>query len=103
MIDIGAHGVFIDPHIVNNLGFRRFKLSKPCRINLALQNGQHSVVSLDEYVKIKPYTTNSAWSSVTLKAIIAPGLCVPLLLGVPFLESNHIVIDCNSRTVIDKR
>jgi hypothetical protein len=40
--------------------------------------------------------------SLTVKAIIALGLCVPLLLSIPFLESNHIVIDCNLRSVIDK-
>jgi hypothetical protein len=37
-----------------------------------------------------------------MKAIIALGLCVPLLLSIPFLEANHIVIDCNLHTVIDK-
>jgi hypothetical protein len=102
MIDIGAHGVFIDPNLIDKLGFCCFKLHDPLRIKLTLKNGQKSSVSLTEYVKIRPYSSDSVWTSITIKAIIVPGLCVPLLLGIPFLESNHIVIDCNLCTVIDK-
>ena len=102
MIDIGAHSVFINPNIVEELGYHCFKLHEPLCIDLILKNGQKSSASLTKYVKIKPYSSDSAWTSMTVKAVIAPGLCVPLLLSIPFLESNHIVIDCNLHTVIDK-
>jgi hypothetical protein len=103
MIDIGAHGVFIDPSLVERLGLPRYKLHEPCHVDLALQNGKKTSTSLYEYVKIRPSSSDASWTSITLKAIIAPGLCVPILLGIPFLESNYIVIDCSLRTVIDKR
>jgi hypothetical protein len=103
MIDIGAHGIFIDPILIDKLGLRRFQLHEPFRIDLALKNGQKSTTSLREYVKIRPFSTDCEWTSITIKAIIAPGLCVSLLLSIPFLESNHVVIDCNLHTVIDKR
>jgi hypothetical protein len=38
-----------------------------------------------------------------VKAIIAPHLYVPLLLGLPFLVANHIIIDFATHTTIDKR
>jgi hypothetical protein len=71
-------------------------------VDFALQNRKKYSTSLYEYVKIRLSSSDVSWTSITLKAIIAPGLCVPILLGIPFLESNHIVIDCNLHTVIDK-
>jgi hypothetical protein len=36
-------------------------------------------------------------------AIIAPGLCTPMILRLPFLVHNDIVVDAAARTVIDKK
>jgi hypothetical protein len=40
--------------------------------------------------------------SQRLCAIVAPSLCVPVILGGPFLAHNNIVIDHTVRTAIDK-
>jgi hypothetical protein len=37
MIDIGAHGIFIDPLLVEQLSCHHFKLHEPCHINLTLK------------------------------------------------------------------
>ena len=34
--------------------------------------------------------------------MIAPTLCAPILLGLPFLSHNQIVIDHTTRTAVDK-
>jgi hypothetical protein len=57
---------------------------------------------LHEFIRIAPFAPTSAWVSCTIKAIIAPRLCVPLLLGLPFLTANQILIDFASCTAIDK-
>jgi hypothetical protein len=46
---------------------------------------------------------DSAWSSRVIKAIVTPGLCLPIILGLPWLEWNHIVTDHAARTCIDKK
>ena len=48
-------------------------------------------------------STDQAWTSRVCRAILAPNLCVPLLLGNPFLATNGIVIDHELRTCIDKK
>ena len=36
-------------------------------------------------------------------AMIASGLCAPMILGLPFLIHNNIIVDASARTVIDKK
>ena len=43
------------------------------------------------------------WTSRACRAILAPNLCVPVLLGNPFLATNGIVIDHELCTCIDKK
>src|SRR5262249_55121720 len=89
MIDIGAHGVFIAPDTVEALSLEKFPLHEPLSISLAVNKNPKKIM-LHHYVKIRPRSTDGQWMSNTVKAIITSGLCVPLLLGIPFLESNHI-------------
>jgi hypothetical protein len=60
-------------------------------------------IELTEWVKLKLHDPSSFYSAWTVHAIIAPALCVPVLLGLPFLVHNHIVIDHKAHTVIDKK
>jgi hypothetical protein len=57
---------------------------------------------LHEYVKIAPFALDSSYVSCTIKAIVTPKLCVPLLLGLLFLYANHIIADFFSCTAIDQ-
>jgi hypothetical protein len=60
-------------------------------------------IELTEYVKIHVYDPTSNWRSKTIRAVIAPHLCAPLILGLPFLTNNCIVVDHAARTVVDKK
>lgn len=99
LIDHGSHLVLIDEALVRKLGLRRRRVPTPIHVKMAVAQGTHE---LTEWVKIKPSTVNSSWTSRTLRAVIAPSLCSPLILGIPFLEKNKVVIDHELRTCVPK-
>ncbi|KAJ3915174.1 hypothetical protein F5877DRAFT_24035, partial [Lentinula edodes] len=45
---------------------------------------------------------SGVWSSRSIRALIVPSLCFPMVLGIPFLAHNFLVTDYSSRTVMDK-
>jgi len=72
-------------------------------VEMAMENGGGKVtVELVEWVKLRLYDPSGLWFSKTVCAVIAPSLCAPVILGMPFLTHNNIVIDHAARTVIDK-
>lgn len=64
--------------------------------------GGKSSVTLTEWCKICLYDLICGWTPKSVWAIIILGLCSSLILGLPFLLHNHIVIDAELRTVIQK-
>jgi hypothetical protein len=58
---------------------------------------------LADWVWLEVYNLSLSWKARKIRALVAPSLCTPLILGLPFLAANHIVIDHEARTVIDKR
>ena len=70
---------------------------------MAMPNeGPKRIILLYEWVKLRLYNPSGFWTSKTVRAVIAPSLCAPVILGTPFLAHNNIVIDHAARTVIDK-
>ena len=57
---------------------------------------------LHEWIKLKLHDPDSYWTACTVCTIIMPGLCAPVILGLPFLVHNTIVVDHAVHTVIDK-
>jgi hypothetical protein len=103
LIDDSSHTVLIREELVNTLSLRRRLLPKPENVELVMQAGKEKVVvELTEYVKLQLYDPNCWWISKTICAIIAPGLCSPVILGLLFLSHNCIVIDHHAQTAIDK-
>jgi hypothetical protein len=102
MLGCGAHVMLISESLVHLLGLRRFHLHKPLPISVALNNTTSSDSHLYKYVKIMPFSPDSAYVSLTIKAIVTPNLCVLLHLGLPFLAMNYIVADFVACTAIDK-
>ena len=100
MIDSGAHMVLIRPEVVADLALPTRKLKTPLFMTLAVGEGQ--VTELLSYVSLSLSSLNNAWTSRPVRAIVAPGLCTNVLLGLPFLEHNQIVIDHSLRTVIHR-
>jgi hypothetical protein len=72
-------------------------------ISLALSDSEnHVVTTLSEWVKLKLFDRNNLWSSCTVRAVVTPGLCTDVILGLPFLQVNKIVTDHGSKTCIAK-
>jgi Reverse transcriptase (RNA-dependent DNA polymerase)/RNase H-like domain found in reverse transcriptase len=103
LIDHGSHVVLISNEFANSMFLKHRKLFEPMSVELAMPaEGPKHIVCLSEWVKLKLYNTTGAWQSKTVHAIIAPSLCVPVILGGPFLTHNNIVIDHAARTAINK-
>ena len=102
LIDNSAHIVLICPELVAELKLKKHHLSEPETIDVAMQNGQNSKSDLYEYVKLSLTCLDAVWTSKTVKVLFAPGLCMPVILGLPSLIHNHIVTDHACRTCIDK-
>ena len=102
LIDNGAHLVLIHPELVSELNLKKHRLPKPEPVDVAMQNGQNSQSELYEYVKLSLTSLDAKWTSKSVKALIAPGLCMPIILGLPFLIHNCIITNHAARTCIDK-
>ncbi|KAG2737970.1 hypothetical protein P692DRAFT_20760211, partial [Suillus brevipes Sb2] len=101
LIDHGSSLVLIDEALVSKLGLRRRLLPKPVPVTLALSQDEQSFL-LSHFVKLSCTSLDGQYTSRTVRAVIAPNLCTPLLLGGPFLEHNRIVIDHELRSCIVK-
>ncbi|KAF8885403.1 hypothetical protein CPB84DRAFT_1685520 [Gymnopilus junonius] len=102
LLDCGAHLVLMNPETADELQLERFALKKPELVNVTISKDKTEKMSLLQYVKFSITTLDNAWSSKTVCALIAPGLCMPIILRLPFLSHNKLVIDADSHTCIDK-
>lgn len=102
LIDNGAHLVLIHPDLVDKLKLKKRRLHTPEPVDVALNNGLNSRSELHEYVKLSLTSLDLLWTSKTVKALIAPNLCMPVILGLPFLIHNTIVTDHAACSCIDK-
>ncbi|KAJ7442584.1 hypothetical protein B0H11DRAFT_1684757, partial [Mycena galericulata] len=106
LMDDGAFLALIDAALADKLELRRFKLHKPEPIALALADSDSSSNAetlLTEYVKIPLHSRDQRWSSSVVRFVVAPNLCAPVILGLPWLIKNKIVMDYDAGTAIDKR
>ncbi|KAG6864278.1 hypothetical protein C0991_010863, partial [Blastosporella zonata] len=104
LIDNASHLVLIDQTLANKLSLRPFKLADPQHINLAMSSlGENAGILLTHYVKLSTLSCSRDWKSDPVHAIIAKNLCLPLILGLPWLQKNHVVINHFNQTVIDSR
>ena len=103
LIDNGAHMVLIRPDIVKQLGLPCFPLPEPEEIDVAISSSQSTKKILSHFVKFKATSLDGLWTSRTVIAIVAPGLCMPVIFGLPFLEFNSIISDHSSRACIHKK
>ena len=90
LIDVGCPCTVISQELCESLGLRHYKL--PAREN-NLSSLSNSPLSCTEYVKLKVQSGQGRWESGVVKMKVNKGLCFPIILGMPFLSSEHIVID----------
>lgn len=101
LIDCGSFLVLIHPSLVSCLSLPVCSLLNPEHVSLALKgSNDRTVTTLPTYALINPSTLDGHWVSRTCKAVICPGLCCDLILGLPFLLHNHIVLDVRMNTAI---
>ena len=101
LLDNGAHLVLIRPETVADLGLHIRKLPKPESATVAINSQQHTFF-LADYVILSLSSLNNAWTSRPVRALIAPDLCINIILGLPFLKHNKIVVDHELDTAICK-
>lgn len=101
LIDHGAHTVLIRESLADQLRLPRRRLRSPECVELAMNGGQSTVFELTEYVTLILFDPSSRYTAKSVRAIIAPHLCVPVILGLPFLYRNSVVTDVRARTAID--
>ena len=94
--------VLICPELITELNLKIHPLKEPELVDVTLKNGQKSVTKLYEYIKLSLTSLDAAWTSKSVKALITPGLCMPVILGLPFLMHNTIVVDHSNHTCVDK-
>ncbi|KAI0730537.1 hypothetical protein C8Q76DRAFT_832673, partial [Earliella scabrosa] len=99
LIDSGSPAVLIREDVAQRLQLPRRQLREPFRLGNAWGAGSKESSS---YVRLRIALPDFSWTSVSCAAIVVPSLCAPVLLGKPFLESNHIVEDHSSRVLLHK-
>lgn len=102
MIDNGAHLVLIHPELIAQLGLKKYCLHKLEIVDVVFTNEKKKKTELYNYVKLSLTSLDSQWTSQTIRALITPGLCTPIILGLPWLIKNLIVTDHAACTCIDK-
>ena len=101
LIDNGAHGVLIYPELVEELGLKKHCLHTPEIVDVTLHNGQNSRSKLLDSLKLSLTSLDAAWTLKSVTALIAPRLCMPVILRLPFLIHDSIVTDHASCTCVD--
>lgn len=92
LIDDGSSAVLIKQAVVDRLKLRTFTASSPFACSSAF-SGSSQVHSLSSYVKLRPRSTDGLFLSTPLRAFVAPSLVTDVILGLPFLQSNRLVLD----------
>ncbi|RDX47649.1 hypothetical protein OH76DRAFT_1354023, partial [Lentinus brumalis] len=100
LIDSGASAVLIRRDVAERLNLRIRKLPTPFNLNNTWGTGEDSS---SDWVKLSIALSDNSWTSTACRAIVVNSLCAPVILGKPFLESNHIVEDHSARNLVDKR
>jgi len=101
LIDNGTHLVLICPELMEQLRLKIHKLHKPELIDVAFSK-EVNKTELYDYVKLSLMSLDVVWTSKSVRAIITPGLCMPIILSLPWLIHNTIVTDHAACTCIDK-
>jgi hypothetical protein len=98
LLDIGCPSIVISGQLVKQLGLQRLPLPTE---ESNLSSLSDSPLSCREYVKLKVSSADGNWTSRVVRAKVNVGLCIPLILGMPFLSGEYIVIDSACQTAVD--
>lgn len=99
LIDSRAHMVLIRPDLVKRLNLPSHPLKTPEHVNVAMGSADQ-ISQLTHYVVINPASLDTCFRSRQLHTVIALGLCMPLILGLPFLCTNRITCNYAERSCL---
>ncbi|KAJ3924595.1 MAG: hypothetical protein NXY57DRAFT_907940 [Lentinula lateritia] len=102
LIDDGCPFVLIRADVATALGVKLQRLYKPQQMSVAMSEGSPQVFTASSFCKVGLEDPLGSWSSRSVRALVVPSLCYPMVLGIPFLAHNFLVTDYSSRTVMDK-
>jgi len=104
LIDNGAHLILIHPEVADELHLQRHPLKTPEIVSVAIEDGKKKEKkTLYDYVKFTVTSMDNVWTLKVIHALVAPGLCMPIILGLLFLIHNDIVTDHAERSCVDKK
>lgn len=86
LLDVGFHLVIICEDIIDKLKLCCKRLHTPIFTKTAMHNGQKNVIEFSEFVKLQLYNASGQYVSKSVCAVISSSLCIPILLGLPFLK-----------------
>ncbi|KIK49802.1 hypothetical protein GYMLUDRAFT_253546 [Collybiopsis luxurians FD-317 M1] len=99
LLDDGSHLVLIRSDIVKSLSLHQHNLQHPEPFCSAFDSTTQSIT---QFVKIILHDPSNAWFSRTVRTLIVPTLCAPMILRLPFLTHNNLIVNYASRSVIHK-
>ena len=103
LIDNRAHIVLICPDLVTKLGLHLSLLPALEIIDIALNSPtKKTQKALTHFVNFQLTSLDGLWTSCSISTFVAPGICVPMILGLLFLEKNKIICDHEMHTCIHK-
>lgn len=99
-----SHLMLILPELADHLGLHHCCLHCPKTVDVAVDpSTSRKPTMLTEYVKFSVSSLDAQWTSRIVHALVAPGLCTSVILGLPWLEKNNIIADFGAQTCIDKK
>ena len=104
LIDNGAHIVLIHPELVEQLHLPVYTLETPEEVDVAIDTSckKKKKQILSSFVILQLTSPDNMFVAKPVRALITPGLCMPVILGLPWLEHNQIVCDHADRACIVK-
>ena len=104
LIDNSAHLVLICPEVANELRLQCHPLKKPEIVSVTIKDGKKKKkMTLYHFVKFTVTSMDNIWTSKVIHALVASGLCMPIILGLPFLIHNNIVTNHAECSCVDKK
>lgn len=99
LIDSASPLVLIDDKTASQYELRRRKLPEPQSMCGAFDSKGFVAT---EWVKLRLSSPCFSWTSKSVRAIVVPKLCYPVILGQPFLKLNALSIENDTDNVIHK-
>lgn len=96
LIDCGSSPVLIRSDVVEANNLRRQSLAKPFPLSDAFSGCQEFAT---EFVRLQVAAADSSYTACAVRALVVDSLCVPVLLGNPFLKRNDLLVDIPRRAV----